>query len=79
MCLAGEFLNAQLGGKVMVDICLPREWERVAQLRFAVGLSEPVCLDLYAELMGRCGFESCAPHYRILQLFFCVLNDRVGL
>lgn len=59
MC-PGEQVHAQLAGKVLTHAVLPCAWERVAELRFALRLSEDPSHHLYLEVMGRWG---CMPKH----------------
>ena len=65
---AGEQLQAALGGLVLLEVALPRAWERVVRLRFGPRLSDPLSSSLWLEVMGRCAGSCVAavthPHAR---------------
>ena len=52
-CCAGEQLHAALTGLVLLEVLLPRAWERVVRLCFGPRLSDPATACLKLEVMGR--------------------------
>lgn len=62
---AGEQLQAALAGLVLLEVALPRAWERVVRLRFGPRLSDPPSAALWLEVMGRCA--PLPPHSRLAE------------
>lgn len=50
---AAEQIQAALRGKVLLDVRLPKQWERNAELEFGPRLGEP-SHRLFLEIMGKC-------------------------
>ena len=45
---------AELRGLVLLDVTLPKAWERVVRLSFGPRLSEQSSHHVFLEVMGRC-------------------------
>ncbi len=45
---------AELKGLVLLDVEIPRAWERVVQLKFGPRASEDATRHVYAEIQARC-------------------------
>ena len=52
MCV-GEQLQSELAGLVLLEVALPRPWERVVQLQMGPRVSDPATHAVWLEIMGR--------------------------
>ena len=50
---AGEQLQAELAGLVLLAVAMPRPWERVVQLQLGPRQSDPATHAVWLEVMGR--------------------------
>lgn len=50
---AGEQIQSQIRGLVLLDATIPQVWERVVQLSFGKRPGTPASLHIFFEIMGR--------------------------
>ena len=56
---AGEQLQSELAGLVLLEASMPRPWERVVQLQLGPRQSDPASHALWLEIMGRSALPAC--------------------
>ena len=56
---AGEQLQSELAGLVLLEVAMPRPWERVVQLQLGPRHSDPATRAVWLEVMGRWDPRPC--------------------
>ena len=56
---AGEQLQSELAGLVLLEVAMPRRWERVVQLQLGPRQSDPATHAVWLEVMGRWDPRPC--------------------